>query len=163
MEKTVFKKYIDSPVGFLELTADERALMSVKFVERKANDDTHQPAILKKAAAQLLEYFEGKRKTFDLELAPEGSDFRKKVWGIVAEVPFGETLSYLDVAVRSGSEKNTRAVGLANGKNPIPIIIPCHRIIASDGKLTGYAGGLERKQWLLRHELDHSDKKGLLF
>ena len=100
---------------------------------------------------------------FDLQVAPKGTDFQKNTWHFVENVNFGETASYLDIAVKTGSSKNTRAVGLANGKNPIPIVIPCHRIIGTNGKLTGYAGGIERKQWLLRHELDHSERKDSLF
>ena len=122
-----------------------------------------QPTILKETESQLKEYFAGDRKHFNLRLAPEGTEFQQKIWQLVEKVPFGETSSYLDIAKQSGSEKNTRAVGLANGKNPIPIIIPCHRIIGSSGKLTGYAGGLERKRWLLKHELANTTSVGRLF
>lgn len=112
---------------------------------------------------QLSEYFEGDRKVFDLELSPQGTSFQKQIWDFVSLVKFGETQSYLDIAKKSGSEKNTRAVGMANGKNPIPIVIPCHRIIGSNGKLTGYAGGMDRKRWLLQHEIRHSTQHNRLF
>jgi methylated-DNA-[protein]-cysteine S-methyltransferase len=102
--------------------------------------------------AQLDEYFEGKRKKFDLLLEPMGTDFQKKVWKHLVKVPFGKTASYLDVAMALGEMKATRAVGSANGRNPIVIIIPCHRVIGSNGSLTGYGGGMWRKEWLLKHE-----------
>jgi methylated-DNA-[protein]-cysteine S-methyltransferase len=112
---------------------------------------------------QLIEYFNGTRTEFSLNLNPEGTKFQKKIWQFVESIPFGKTVSYLDIALLSGSEKNTRAVGLANGKNPIPIIIPCHRVIGSSGKMTGYAGGIERKKWLLIHEQNIVKPAGKLF
>jgi methylated-DNA-[protein]-cysteine S-methyltransferase len=160
MEKT-FKRYIDSPVGVLEITTSPEALLSVSFVTERGIDSDVVPGIMKQTIIQLEEYFTGKRSIFNLKLEPSGSDFQQRVWKLVAEVGFGRTSSYLDIALRLGSEKNTRAVGLANGKNPIPIIIPCHRIIGSNGKLTGYAGGLERKRWLLLHESQYSPKNTL--
>ena len=101
---------------------------------------------------QLQEYFDGKRKAFDIKLNPEGTDFQKKVWNRLLEILYGKTLSYLELSKQLGDVKAIRAVANANGKNPIWIIIPCHRVIGSDGSLTGYAGGLSRKQWLLEHE-----------
>jgi methylated-DNA-[protein]-cysteine S-methyltransferase len=100
----------------------------------------------------LNEYFEGKRQNFDLLLNPEGTEFQKKVWSLLSEIPYGKTISYLELSRRFGDEKAIRAVAAANGKNPVWIIIPCHRVIGSDGSLTGYAGGLHRKKWLLNHE-----------
>jgi len=154
---------INTPVGFLEITSSENAIVAVSFVESGYISGKQIPEILKNAKQQLLEYFIGSRKIFDLPLEPKGTEFQLKVWKEVSKIEFGETASYLDIAKATGSEKNTRAVGLANGKNPIPIIIPCHRIIGSDGKLTGYAGGINKKQWLLKHELENSTKQNLLF
>jgi methylated-DNA-[protein]-cysteine S-methyltransferase len=109
-------------------------------------------AITEETVKQLDRYFEGNLKKFELPLAPEGTEFQQKVWHELASIPFGETWSYLDLARKVGTDKHTRAVGLANGKNPIAIIIPCHRVIGNNGDLTGYAGGLHRKKWLLAHE-----------
>lgn len=158
-----FTRYINSPIGWLRLLSTETALSAISFVSDEAENSTVQPKILEEASDQLQEYFSGKRKVFNLQLAPEGTEFQQKVWHLVQEVEFGATASYLDIAIKSGSEKNTRAVGLANGKNPIPIIIPCHRIVGSSGKLTGYAGGLERKRWLLNHELSNTPITDRLF
>nr|WP_319482028.1 methylated-DNA--[protein]-cysteine S-methyltransferase [uncultured Draconibacterium sp.] len=154
---------MNSPVGWLKLQSTEADLTAISFDVEKAEDSTDQPTILIDTASQLQEYFAGKRKDFNLQLAPKGTEFQQKIWKLVQKVDFGTTASYLDIAIQSGSEKNTRAVGLANGKNPIPIIIPCHRIVGSSGKLTGYAGGLERKRWLLNHELSHTPTIGRLF
>lgn len=154
---------IHSPVGFLRITTNETALLSVDFMDKHSESDSYQPAILKNSVSQLLEYFNGARTEFSLNLNPEGTEFQKKVWQLVESIPFGKTVSYLDIAILSGSEKNTRAVGLANGKNPIPIIIPCHRVIGSSGKMTGYAGGIERKKWLLLHEQSIVKPAGKLF
>lgn len=104
------------------------------------------------ARTQLREYFEGLRDSFQLELQPEGTDFEKSVWDKLLEIPNGQTCSYGDIARGIGDAKASQAVGRANGKNPIAIVIPCHRVIGSDNKLTGYTGGLERKEWLLKHE-----------
>jgi methylated-DNA-[protein]-cysteine S-methyltransferase len=161
--ENIFKNIVKTPIGYLKLTSDKEFLLSVLFTETHEISSCFQPDILKETVLQINEYFEGKRKEFNLKLKPTGTDFQLKVWEEVKKVSFGETASYLDIAIETGSKNNTRAVGLANGKNPIPIIIPCHRIIGSNGKLTGYAGGLERKKWLLQHELKHSDKMKLLF
>ena len=162
MEEKYFQ-YIDSPVGWLKICTGKNALFAISFVNESGISSDKLPDILQKTVFQLQEYFDGKRQKFDLAVAPEGTDFQKKVWDLVNQVQFGEKASYLDIAKLSGSEKNTRAVGLANGKNPVPIVIPCHRIVGSNGKLTGYAGGLERKRWLLRHEQKHSQNEQLLF
>lgn len=163
MEKELFSNCIETPIGFLQLLSDAESLQSISFIDTSFTSSTFQPVILQQTIFQLKEYFNGTRKTFDLKLAPEGTEFQQKVWKFVQIVNFGETASYLDIALKTGSEKNTRAVGMANGKNPIPIIIPCHRIIGSNGKLTGYAGGLERKRWLLSHELKFTTNNRLLF
>ena len=154
---------ISTPIGFLNLISDSEALLKVVFAENPGQPSGFQPDILKETAKQLNEYFAGNRKEFDLNINPEGTQFQSKIWKLVENVPFGETTTYLDIALKSGSVKNTRAVGLANGRNPIPIIIPCHRIIGSNGKLTGYAGGTDRKKWLLTHELKYAAPVSKLF
>ncbi len=154
---------INTPVGFLKITTNDTALLSVDFSDQHSESGSYQPEILKNSVSQLLEYFNGTRTEFSLNLNPEGTEFQKKVWQLVESIPYGQTFSYLDIALLSGSEKNTRAVGLANGKNPIPIIIPCHRVIGSSGKMTGYAGGIERKKWLLIHEQNIIKPPGKLF
>ncbi|WP_346863907.1 methylated-DNA--[protein]-cysteine S-methyltransferase [uncultured Draconibacterium sp.] len=163
MEQEVYIDYINTPIGWLELKTDEEELLSVSFAETEGPSSDKSPAILNDSAKQLIEYFEGSRKTFELKLSPSGTEFQQLVWENVKAISFGETATYLDIAIRTGSANNTRAVGLANGKNPIPIIIPCHRIIGSNGKLTGYAGGIDKKRWLLQHELKHSENTNLLF
>ena len=146
-----FYGYYSSPIGILEIITSKDAVISAMFVEEvKENKET--PKILKKALTQFHEYFEGTRKEFDLKFEIKGTDFQKQVWRALMEIPYGSILSYKDVAVRIGNEKATRAVGNANSKNIISIIIPCHRVIGANKSLTGYAGGLVRKQWLLEHE-----------
>ncbi len=153
---------MESPLGRISLVSDETHLKSVTFSDEQADESEHFPDILLQAAAQLKEYFDGTRSRFDLAIDPDGTGFQKKVWQKLQEVPYGKTKSYRDIALELGSVLNTRAVGTANGKNPVSVIIPCHRIIGHDGKLVGYAGGVERKRWLLLHESSHT-KNGLLF
>jgi len=153
---------MESPIGRISLVSNETHLKSVTFSDEQAEEPEHLPDILLQAAAQLKEYFDGTRTRFDLAIDPDGTAFQKKVWQKLLEVPFGKTKSYRDIALELGSVLNTRAVGTANGRNPVSIIVPCHRIIGHDGKLVGYAGGLERKKWLLLHESGHT-KNDLLF
>lgn len=152
---------MESPVGRIVLVSEETHLKSVNFSEETVDEPDQLPVILQQAKQQLNEYFAGTRLQFDLELDPEGTVFQQSVWQRLLQVPYGKTKSYRDIAVELGSVLNTRAVGPANGKNPIAIIIPCHRIIGSDGKLVGYAGGLERKRWLLLHEAKHVENERL--
>ena len=161
--ETIFYTFCNSPVGWLKLTSNRDCLLSLSFEEMKGESSPEIPQILKDGVQQLDEYFKGSRKEFNLKLAPQGSGFQQNIWKLVENVKYGQTASYLEISVQSGSAKNTRAVGLANGKNPIPIIIPCHRIIGSNGKLTGYAGGLERKRWLLLHEQHYTTHNDRLF
>jgi len=144
--------YYDSPIGKIEIGGTEQHIKSLFFVETGENKIEHPAEILLNCASQLDEYFNKKRKTFDLPLEPEGTAFQKAVWEALLDVSFGVTASYFDVAKKLDNPKAVRAVGGANGKNPISIIIPCHRIIGSSGKLIGYGGGLWRKKWLLQHE-----------
>jgi methylated-DNA-[protein]-cysteine S-methyltransferase len=152
---------MDSPIGRLTLISNETHLKSVLFAEDQVEESENLPGILREAVAQLNEYFDGTRTDFELQLDPDGTGFQKKVWDQLLKVEYGTTKSYRDIAVGLGSALNTRAVGTANGKNPISIIIPCHRIIGASGKLVGYAGGLDRKKWLLLHESQHSKNERL--
>jgi methylated-DNA-[protein]-cysteine S-methyltransferase len=144
--------FISTPLGSAKLEGDENGLNIVTVLEQDEPESKIIPEVLVDAVYQLNEYFEGKRQNFDLLLNPEGTEFQKKVWSLLSEIPYGKTISYLELSRRFGDEKAIRAVASANGKNPLWIIIPCHRVIGSDGSLTGYAGGLHRKKWLLNHE-----------
>lgn len=144
---------IETPIGILEIKGDETGLASVHFLDSPSEIlTTNIPFVLQSAVTQLREYFKGARKIFQLELQPNGTPFQKKVWRELERIPFGKTVSYQKMANNLGDPKVIRAAATANGKNPISIIIPCHRVIGSDGSLTGYAGGLHRKKWLLAHE-----------
>ncbi len=143
---------IQSPVGILEITGSADGIRSILFID-KAIESTEVPPVLQNCVNQLNEYFAGTRKQFDLVLDPAGTDFQLKVWEQLLTIPFGKTISYLDLAKLTGRETNTRAVGNANGKNKINIVVPCHRVIGSNGKLTGYGGGLWRKEILLKLEM----------
>lgn len=149
--------YMKSPLGLLRLVGDGTALFSVTMTEQRhaapaeAGWQTDDSAF-EQARRQLGDYFAGRRRTFDLALAPSGTAFQKRVWSALTDIPFGRTENYGELARRIGSPKAARAVGLANGRNPLPIIVPCHRVIGADGSLTGYGGGIERKRWLLQHE-----------
>lgn len=143
---------IDSPLGHIKIEGDEQGIIAIIFIESSEIIDPVIPEILEDIVYQLKEYFKGERNTFDIPLNPQGTNFQKKVWRQLQEIPFGKTVSYMDMAKELGDPKVIRAAASANGKNPISIIIPCHRVIGSDGSLTGYAGGLHRKKWLLAHE-----------
>lgn len=147
--------YLDSPIGRLLLVADDRGLREINFPKgERAPDPAWQENAnaLREPMRQLHEYFAGKREDFDLPLAPRGTPFQQTVWKELCRIPYGQTISYGDLARRIGNPNASRAVGLANGSNPIPIIIPCHRVIGSNGKLTGYGGGLQIKEKLLALE-----------
>ncbi len=143
---------IKSPVGNVKISGNHKGITEVVFTEDLVESTGKIPDSLTEAVAQLNEYFSKKRKEFNLKLNPEGTTFQKKVWDTIQQVKFGKTQSYGQMATILGNPKVIRAAASANGKNPIAIIIPCHRIIGSDGSLTGYAGGLQRKKWLLEHE-----------
>ena len=144
--------YYNSPVGCLEITASEKGISSLYFMEEHKHNSRPKGGIMKDCLDQLKEYFSGKRKSFELELEPQGTEFQKKVWKELLNIPFGETITYLELSRRIGNTEAIRAVGNANGKNPVSIIIPCHRVIGASGKLIGYGGGLPRKKWLLDFE-----------
>jgi len=141
------------PFGRLKIGYTEKAIRYVLFTDEKGSGTPSELSEL--AALQLTEYFAGKRKSFDLPLEAEGTEFRKRVWAALTEIPYGETRSYKDIAEAIGKPRACRAVGGANNKNPISIIIPCHRVIGADGSLVGYGGGLEKKVMLLGLERKH--------
>ncbi len=145
--------YYKSPIGCIEIQGDNAGIQSILFKEDlpKLVDNT-VPKELKSCVKQLQEYFDKERNEFDLSLNPQGTDFQKKVWNCLADIPFGKTITYKKQAQTMGNELVIRAMASANGKNPLSIVVPCHRVIGSDGSLTGYAGGLWRKKWLLEHE-----------
>ncbi len=145
-------RWMDTPVGGLRLHAHAGLLTAIDF-DAEPRGTRAPDAVLDQAERQLCEYFDGARTEFDLPLASEGSEFQKKVWAELRRIPYGETATYGDIARRLGYEPViSRAVGTANASNPLPIVVPCHRVIGSDGKLTGYAGGIERKRTLLEME-----------
>lgn len=166
------RRRVDSPIGELSLIGTDDAIVAVLWdteselgagkahnpVERHLGDvdiaelDAGACAVLDRAADQLAEYFAGTRTEFDLPLAPSGTEFQRAAWEALRRIPFGETVSYGRQADLMGDKNKARAVGAANGRNPIPIVVPCHRVVGSDGSLTGFAGGIELKRWLLDHE-----------
>lgn len=152
----VWMKTIDSPVGPLRIAVDEEGrLVELSFVREGRPPSVGSPRLLAhcdRVAEQLREYFAGRRRDFDLELAPRGTAFQVIVWNELRKIPFGDTISYAELARRIGKPSAMRAVGAANGANPIAVIVPCHRVIGANGSLTGYGGGIERKQWLLALE-----------
>ncbi|RRQ49922.1 methylated-DNA--[protein]-cysteine S-methyltransferase [Maribacter algicola] len=144
--------FIHTPLGTTKLEGDENGLSAITVLDTHEEPTDIIPMELEDAAYQLKEYFEGSRTQFDLVLNPSGTDFQKSVWKALQKIPHGKTVSYLDLSKTLGDVKAIRAVASANGKNPLWIVVPCHRVIGSDGSLTGYAGGLHRKKWLLEHE-----------
>ena len=152
----MFVSRLSTPIGELTLIASDTALTGVAFPSwrhrpARARRDT-MSEVLGRAKDQLTEYFTGTRTTFDIPLDAAGSEFERRVWDLLRAIPYGATATYGELAKRLGSTKEARAVGAANGKNPIPIIVPCHRVIGANGDLTGFGGGIERKRWLLQHE-----------
>ncbi len=143
--------YLDSPIGIIEIQSKKNKILSLEFVDEKLYKENLEEVLID-AKTQLIEYFEGKRKKFDLPVKLDGTDFREKVWKELMKIPYGKTYSYKKIAIKIGNENASRAIGGANNKNKIAIIIPCHRVIGSNGKLVGYEGGLWRKKWLLNHE-----------
>jgi methylated-DNA-[protein]-cysteine S-methyltransferase len=143
--------YIKTPLGIATIIGDEDGI-SVISVSDEGEISNSIPGVLQEAVRQFNDYFEGKRTNFDFTLNPKGTEFQQKVWKGLLEIPFGKTCSYMDLSKKLGDVKAIRAVASANGKNPLWIVVPCHRVIGTDGSLTGYAGGLWRKKWLLEHE-----------
>jgi methylated-DNA-[protein]-cysteine S-methyltransferase len=143
--------FINTPLGTAKIKGDENGISVISILQEGEISKTI-PLELKDAVKQLQEYFNGKRTQFTFTLNPKGTDFQQKVWKALLEIPYGKTTSYMDLSKKLGDVKAIRAVASANGKNPLWIVVPCHRVIGSDGSLTGYAGGLWRKKWLLEHE-----------
>lgn len=162
MSETKFL-YVDTPIGTIELREKNGFLTDLNFREKKASTDIFTGPVLSACSVQLEEYFAGTRTIFDIPLAPEGTLFQLDVWNALRRVFFGRTASYGEIARKIGRPAAVRAVGAANGANPVSIIIPCHRIVGVDGRLTGYGGELWRKEWLLRHERKYADAAGRLF
>ena len=144
--------FYETEVGIIGIRENNKSITDIYFSKVDTNDNIEETDLIKECFKQLKEYFEGNRKKFDLPLDAEGTEFQKKVWNELLNIPYGETKSYKDIAVAIGNEKACRAIGMANNKNPIPIVIPCHRVIGSNGKLVGYAGGLNAKEKLLNIE-----------
>jgi methylated-DNA-[protein]-cysteine S-methyltransferase len=159
MEKAI----IHSPLGTTLIYCDEIGVTKIEVVEEVLEISSEIPILLKDAVFQLQEYFEGKRTHFSFSIHPKGTAFQQKVWAELVNIPYGTTYSYLDLAKKLGDVKAIRAVAAANGKNPLWIVVPCHRVIGSDGSLTGYAGGLWRKKWLLEHENPSAQKSLFAF
>ncbi len=144
--------YYKTPIGTAKIVGDENGIQSVSVLDEDIETSKEIPKYLQDCATQLDEYFSGDRSDFDLKLNPQGTTFQKRVWDELLNIPYNKTRTYLEQSKTLGDVKAIRAVASANGKNPIWIVIPCHRVIGSDGSLTGYAGGIWRKKWLLAHE-----------
>ncbi|GAU78313.1 methylated-DNA--[protein]-cysteine S-methyltransferase [Fusibacter sp. 3D3] len=148
-----YRDEMETPFGIIEIISESPYLLRIDILRTTEGERPINPnEITEKTKRQLDEYFEGKRVDFDLPLSPQGTAYQKKVWQYLLEIPYGVTISYKTLACWTGNENASRAVGHANSKNPIMIVIPCHRVIGKNGTLTGYAGGLDVKQWLIEHE-----------
>jgi len=158
----IFTAVYESPIGNIEIKAEGKGIVEVNFLEKSglmrptSGSVSGEPEILRACLSQLDQYFRGKRTSFSLPLKLEGTAFEKKVWAALLQIPFGKTTTYGAIAADLGNKRAGRAVGGANHRNPVSIIVPCHRVIGSDGRLTGYGGGLWRKEWLLDHEKKHA-------
>ncbi len=155
IQDTVFTTYYHSPVGLLKISGTEHFISEVSFfdkTQKPASKTKNMPQLVIQCIEQLIQYFQGERRVFELPIHQPGSEFQQEVWSELMTIPFGKTISYLELARRIGDLKATRAVANANGKNNVAIIVPCHRVIGSNRELVGYGGGLWRKKWLLEHE-----------
>jgi methylated-DNA-[protein]-cysteine S-methyltransferase len=159
----LYSTVIDSPVGALTIVASDEGLRAILWPDDDparvrlvgATDDPTHPVVAA-AASQLAEYFEGDRREFDVALDPVGTEFQRAAWDALRSIPYGSTVSYGEQAERMGDRRKARAVGAANGRNPISIVVPCHRVVGASGALTGFAGGTDTKAWLLAHEQRHT-------
>lgn len=143
--------YVKTPLGTARIIGNENGIAEISILS-EGEFSEELPSVLKESVKQLNEYFAGKRTDFNFKLNPKGTEFQQRVWQELLKIPFGKTVSYMDITKKIGDVKAIRAVASANGKNPLWIVVPCHRVIGTDGSLTGYAGGLWRKKWLLEHE-----------
>lgn len=151
----IFSTYYHSPVGILKISGTDDYISEVSFfdkVEKSEKRKRNLPPLVINCIEQLIQYFQGERRQFDLPVNQEGTKFQKDIWSELMIIPFGRTISYMELARRTGDTKAIRAVGAANGKNNVSIIVPCHRVIGANGDLVGYTGGIWRKKWLLEHE-----------
>lgn len=154
---TPFHTYYQSPVGLIRISGTDQYICEMSFIDsiQRPPSDPHKkqmPAVVLQAVEQLIEYFQGARRVFDFPIHQEGTEFQQKVWHELLNIPFGKTISYLELSKRLGDVKAIRAAASANGRNQVAIVVPCHRVIGSKNDLVGYAGGLWRKKWLLEHE-----------
>ena len=157
----IHHSFLTSPLGTIQVSGDDNFVTEVKFVLQAGEESTALPKVIRECNTQLTEYLQGNRKDFDIALSQSGTDFQQRVWNQLQTIPFGKTISYLQLAKKLGDAKVIRAAGTANGKNNIAIIVPCHRVIGTNGSLTGYAGGLDKKKWLLELEAKHSGQQVL--
>jgi methylated-DNA-[protein]-cysteine S-methyltransferase len=151
-----YTSYYQSPVGLLKISGTEQYICEVTFhdtTNKPPASNKDMPPALIQCIEQLIQYFQGERRVFELVINQEGTSFQQEVWSLLMTIPYGRTISYLDLALKTGDRKATRAVASANGRNNVAIIVPCHRVIGSNKDLVGYGGGLWRKKWLLEHEL----------
>lgn len=158
-EQRIYGEIYQSPIGALTILSGDKGIKAIKFYEDekvKAQGRTNE--MTRWAVKELEEYFQGKRKVFTVPCVSQGTDFQKRVWEALIQIPYGETRTYKEIAAAAGNPKASRAVGMANNRNPIPIIIPCHRVIGTNGSLTGYAGGLKVKEYLLKLERENCDE-----
>lgn len=153
MKENIVTVYVKTPIGFARIAGNEDGISEISVSDEEGDRPVNIPDCMAAAVVQLEEYFLKKRTEFDLKLNIKGTDFQIKVWEFLRKIPYGKTMTYMEQTVCLGDKKAIRAVASANGKNPFWIVIPCHRVIGSDGALTGYAGGIWRKNWLLQHEL----------
>ena len=159
----IYHTYIDSPVGTIEISGDDDFVSTVVFVNEAKQDSQLLPRVIRDCRKQLQEYFAGTRKEFSLKLSQAGTDFQRQVWDELCNIPYGKTISYLQLAKKLGDPKSIRAVGTANGRNNLAIIVPCHRVIGTNGTLVGYAGGLDKKKRLLDFEASMTGQQMLSF
>ena len=165
MTEAIYINYYHSPLGLLEIRSTEDSVTSILFAnsEKQTEEKNSLPKVMVQCIEQLDEYFLGKRKIFQVPISQSGTDFQKKVWKELEQIPYGRTISYLELSKRIGDVKSVRAAGTANGQNKISIIVPCHRVIGSNGSLVGYSGGMKNKQWLLEQESKFSSGVQKLF
>ena len=156
LSKPLLQFDFNSPIGVVRITGDDELIHGIEFLDSDNCTAKSESPAIEKCIRQLDEYCSGSRKEFSVPVKLDGSDFQKRIWNLLMKIPYGQTISYLELAVRAGNRNVIRAAGHANGANKLPIIIPCHRVIGSNGNLIGYAGGLWRKEWLLRLERNES-------
>lgn len=155
LQQKVYFTSMQSPLGLLVIKGTGEAIIEISFADTPLPTDKQVPELLQRCIKQLEAYFEGTLTHFDLPIAPEGTDFQVQVWELLLQIGYASTSTYAELSRLLGDDKKARAVGNATGKNPLAIVVPCHRLLGSDNSLTGYAGGLWRKQWLLEHEAEH--------